>query len=136
MKKYEGMLLVEPTIAAREWEKVVEEVDRVAKRNEANVLAVTKWGERKLAYSVDKNNRGAYVLAYLEASPDSMVKIRADLELSEVVLRNLFLRHEGEILTEAPKDFETAGFSRPKPMGDRDRDDGGDRHRGRFSPRG
>ena len=45
MSTYEGMLLVEPTVAAREWEKIVEEVERVAERNKAKVLSLTKWGE-------------------------------------------------------------------------------------------
>ena len=52
MSTYEGMLLVEPTVAAREWEKIVEEVERVAERNKAKVLSVIKWGERKLAFPV------------------------------------------------------------------------------------
>jgi small subunit ribosomal protein S6 len=114
VRTYEGMLLVEPTVASREWNRVVEEVERVAKRNGAAVIQVTKWGERKLAYPVRKVNRGAYVLAYLAAPPKAVAKIRADLQLSEVVLRSLILKHEGELRKEPPKDFETAGPLPPK----------------------
>jgi small subunit ribosomal protein S6 len=112
------MLLVEPTIAAREWNRVVEELDRIAKRNGATVIQVAKWGERKLSYPVRRQNRGAYVLAYFSAPEKAVGKIRGDLQLSEVVLRSLFVSHDGELRQAPPKDFETAGPLPPK--GDRD----------------
>ena len=121
MSTYEGMLLVEPTVAAREWEKIVEEVERVAERNKAKVLSVTKWGERKLAFPVKKNNRGAYVVSYFEAEGDSVKGLRSDFSLSEVILRSSIFKHEGEMATEAPEDFPTAGLIRPKRPGDGDR---------------
>lgn len=121
MKTYEGMLLVDPTVAAREWNRVVEEIDRIVKRNEATVLQVTKWGERKLCYPVRRNNRGTYVLAYFAAPPGALAKIKADFQLSEIVLRSLLVAHEGELRKEPPKDFETAGPLPPK------MDRGGDR---------
>jgi small subunit ribosomal protein S6 len=114
VRTYEGMLLVEPTIAAKEWQRVVDEVERIAKRHGAAVLQVSRWGERKLAYPVKKNNRGTYVLTYFSAPPKVVGKIRADLQLSEVVLRHVILQHEGELRKEAPKDFETAGPLPPK----------------------
>lgn len=116
MRTYETMLLVEPTVATREWNRVVEEVDRVVKRNGASVLSVIKWGERKLAYPVKKNNRGTFVLAYFSAPEQAVGKIRGDLQLSEIVLRSLVVHHEGELKKEAPKDFETAGLLPPKPV--------------------
>jgi small subunit ribosomal protein S6 len=121
MSTYEGMLLVEPTVAAREWEKIVEEVERVAERNKAKVLSITKWGERKLAFPVKKNNRGAYVVSYFEAEGESVKGLRSDFNLSEVILRSSIFVHEGEMATEAPEDFPTAGLIRPKRPGDGDR---------------
>ena len=114
MRTYESMLLVEPTIAAREWNRVVEEIDRVVKRHGATVLQVAKWGERKLSYPVRKNNRGTYVLAYFSGPEGAVPKIKADLQLSEVVLRSILLQHEGELRKEPPRDFETAGPLPPK----------------------
>ncbi len=114
MRTYESMLLVEPTVAAKEWNRVVEEVERIAKRHGAAVLQVGRWGERKLAFPVKKNNRGTYVLAYLSAPPAALGKIKADLVLSEVVLRSILLQHEGELRKDPPKDFETAGPLPPK----------------------
>ena len=114
MRTYEGMLLVDPTIAAKEWSRVTDEVERIAKRHGAAVLQVTRWGERKLAFPVKKNNRGTYVLIYISAPPTAVGKIKADLTLSELVLRSIILGHEGELRKEPPKDFETAGPLPPR----------------------
>ena len=114
MHTYEAMLLVEPTIAAREWPKVIEEIDRLAKKNGATVLQVTKWGERKLAFPVRKCARGTYVLAYFGAPEKAVTKLRADIGLSEVILRSLVLAHEGEMRKEVSRDFEIAGPIPPK----------------------
>jgi len=114
MHTYEAMLLLEPTIAAREWPKVVEEIERIAKKNGASVVQFAKWGERKLAFPVRKCARGTYALAYLAVAEKSVPKIRADFGLSEIVLRSLVLRHEGELRKEPSKDFEIAGPIPPK----------------------
>ena len=114
MKTYEAMLLVEPTIAAKEWTRVPEEVDRIVKRHGAAVLSVVKFGERKLAFPVKKSNRGAYVVAYFSSPEKALGKIKADFQLSEVVMRSLILAHDGELRKEPPRDFETAGPLPPK----------------------
>jgi small subunit ribosomal protein S6 len=120
------MLLIEPTLATKEWDKVVAEVDRIAKRNGATVVSVTKWGERKLAYPVKRNNRGTYAVAYFQAEETAVAKMRSDFQLSEVVIRNIFVQHEGDPKKEPPKDFETAGLVPRKPMGDGGGEGGGE----------
>ena len=114
MKTYEALLLVEPTVAAKEWTRVPEEVDRIVKRHGAAVLSVVKFGERKLAFPVRKSNRGSYVVAYFSSPEKALGKIKADFQLSEVVMRSLILAHEGELRKESPRDFETAGPLPPK----------------------
>ena len=114
MKTYEALLLVEPTIAAKEWTRVPEEVDRIIKRHGASVISVVKFGERKLAFPVKKSNRGSYVVAYFSSPEKVLGKIKADFQLSEVVMRSLILAHEGELRKESPRDFETAGPLPPK----------------------
>ena len=71
-------------------------------------------GERKLAFPVRKCARGTYVLAYFGAPEKAVTKLRADIALSEVILRSLVLHHEGEMRKEPSRDFEIAGPIPPK----------------------
>lgn len=114
MRVYEGMFLVEPTVASKEWPKVIEEIDRVVKKNGATVIQTAKMGERKLAFPVRKSARGTFVLSYFSAPEKAVGKIRQDLAISDIVLRSLILQHEGPMLAEPPRDFETAGPIPPK----------------------
>lgn len=126
-RNYEAMFIVDPVVASKEWNKVTEEIEKTLKRYGANVLSVKKWGERKLAYPIKKQQRGTYVLAYYAAPTAANEKIRADFHLSEIVLRCLILQLEGEVKeAEAPKDFETIGVG-GRPQQER----GEDEHRGR-----
>ena len=44
MKTYEALLLVEPTVAAKEWPRIGEEIDRIVKRHGGAVVQVTRFG--------------------------------------------------------------------------------------------
>jgi ribosomal protein S6 len=103
------MVLVDPTIAAREWTKVTEELDRIMKKHGATVIQFVKWGERKLAFPVRKAKRGTYALAYFAAPETVIGHIRRDMSLSELIYRHLITTTTGEMRKEAPKDFEIAG---------------------------
>ena len=67
-------------------------------RAEAEVVAVKKWGERRLAYPIKGQKRGTYVLAYFRGRSDSYPRMERDCNLSEIVIRNMIIRadHIGE----------------------------------------
>ena len=109
MRHYECMLLLEPTIAAKEWDKASGEILRILTKNGAEHISTDKWGERKLAYPVKRNKRGTYALTYFKSPDDAMQKIQNDIGLSDIILRALIIACDGEVKKkEPPKDFETA----------------------------
>lgn len=93
MKTYEAMFLLEPSLSG-DFAAAEAEIRRILDRAGAKVLAIRNWEERKLAYSIGQNKRGLYVLTYFEASPDKIVGIERDVQLSEKTLRVLVLRRE------------------------------------------
>ena len=112
-QNYEVMFIVEPTVASKEWTRVTEELEKTIKRYGAEALSLKKWGERKLSFPIQKQQRGTYVLRYFSGPPESVNRIRDDFQLSEIVLRFLIIGHEGQIAAqEAPKNFETVGTMR------------------------
>ncbi len=105
MPRYECMLLVDPAAAAKEWNAVSEEIGKTFEKHGAKVIALNKWGERRLAYKIKGTSRATYVLVFFEGPADAPKNLRADFLLSETVMRTLILAHPGEILkveTEPP----------------------------------
>ena len=91
MNTYEAMMLFDPAFASDQ-ENVRKEVDRLLERAGAQLIAMHRWDERKLAYEIKKRKRGVYVLIYMRAPAQSIAPLERDVGLSEGVLRALILR--------------------------------------------
>jgi small subunit ribosomal protein S6 len=89
---YEAMFLVDNREVKKGFEPARERVTVLLTKNGAAPRVVRKWDERKLAYDVARQKRATYVLAYFDAGPESVVRIRRDAELNEAILRCLVLR--------------------------------------------
>ena len=66
--------------------------DIVATRGHGTILAMRKFDERRLAYEIRGQKRGLYILMYARCSGSDMAHIERDCNLSEKILRTLFLR--------------------------------------------
>ena len=91
---YEGMFLVDSALATADWEGTLAVVENILKRADAEVVAIRKWGERKLAYDIDRKTRGTYILAYFNAEGPRITGIEKDVQLSEKIMRVLILGTE------------------------------------------
>lgn len=109
MRTYEAMVLVDPTVAARELNRIQEEVDRILKKNGGQLIQFSKWGERKLAFPIRKAKRGTYALVYFALPEKAIGKLRADFGLSELIYRSIVVNLHGMMRKDPPKDFEIAG---------------------------
>jgi len=92
LRLYEAMFLVDTGDAAA-WDDLVKHLEDVLTRHGAEVIGITRWDERKLAYLVNKHKRGTYVLSFFAARDGSgIAEIERDCRLSDKVLRVLILR--------------------------------------------
>lgn len=108
-RRYEGLFLVEPSLAAKHWDRVEKELKALFEKNGATIEALQKWGERKLAYPVESQKRGTYILAYFHAAGTQMAGVNSSIGLSEIVLRTLIIekpKTESEVLPELKDEDE------------------------------
>jgi len=88
------MFLVDSALATADWEGTLAFVENILKRADAEVVAIRKWGERKLAYDIQHKSRGTYILAYFKAEGGRIAGIEKDVQLSEKIMRVLVLGTE------------------------------------------
>jgi small subunit ribosomal protein S6 len=88
------MFLVDSALATADWDGTLAFVENILKRAEAEVVAIRKWGERKLAYDIEHKSRGTYILAYFKADGRRIAGIEKDVLLSEKIMRVLILGTE------------------------------------------
>jgi len=96
---YEAMFLF-PQSAAGDLQGALEHVQELFRRCGAEVLALSKWDERRLAYEIKGNKRGVYFHAYIRADASKMIGFERDCNLSEQLLRFILLRADN-VLPEA-----------------------------------
>lgn len=56
------------------------------------VMKIDRWGRRKLAYEIDKQRDGYYVLMNAEIDPKNLPELERNLKLSPDILRYLLIR--------------------------------------------
>ena len=88
---YECMFLLSQAEAA-DFNAAIGHLDEILSRSECDVLAMRKWDERRLAYEIDKQKRGVYILCYFTAEGDAAGRVERECGLSEHVMRVLVVR--------------------------------------------
>lgn len=73
---------------------VIDDVKDLISRNDGKVTKVEPWGLRKLAYPIQKQHEGRYVLMELDLEPQKVKEIERVLKLMEPVIRQLIIRLE------------------------------------------
>ncbi|MBP6063221.1 MAG: 30S ribosomal protein S6 [Fusobacteriaceae bacterium] len=92
MKKYEIMYIINPTILEEGRETVIEKVATILTKAGSNVLKSEKWGERKLAYPIDKKKTGFYVLTTFEIDGTKLAEVETKLNITEEVIRYIIVK--------------------------------------------
>lgn len=104
---YEGLFLLTQSATA-DLNAGLDFVRQLLERAKAEVVVLTKWDDRKLAYTIKGQKRGTYILSYFRAPRANLIGLERDCNLSENVLRAMFLRadHIGEVELEQARQGE------------------------------
>ena len=88
MQKYESMVVISTKQDEEAIKGLVEKFSSLISAN-GTLVSVDEWGKRKLAYMINKETEGYYVLYKFESTPDYPVEIERRLNINENVLRSL-----------------------------------------------
>jgi small subunit ribosomal protein S6 len=105
---YEGLFLMSQQ-AGGDLGGSVRFITEILQRAGAEILTVQKWDDRKLAYPVQGQKRGTYILSLFRVGGVQIANIERDCNLSDEVARVLILRgdHMGETeIAEVLKDAD------------------------------
>ncbi|QNN24546.1 30S ribosomal protein S6 [Planctomycetales bacterium ZRK34] len=105
---YEGLFLFNAATVGSNIAQATEIVNQLVQRAGGTVDIAYKWDDRKLAYKLEGQKRGLYILAYFTVDGKQVAHIERDVTLSEDVLRCLIIRadHVGETELELARDAE------------------------------
>ena len=105
-KLYEAMFLVD-SAQATDWDRINTIIKNILERSEAEIVSLKKWDERKLAYEINGQSRGTYILCYFEVDGEKIRDIEREVRLSEQIMRVLILSAENMSQKDIEKDTPT-----------------------------
>lgn len=94
MRAYELMVIFNPTVDERTVAPSMEKLLTLVTEAGGSVESVDVWGKRRLAYEIQKQSEGIYVLVNMTTTPDVALEINRQLTLNESVMRTKLLRNE------------------------------------------
>lgn len=108
MRRYEQIYILRPSLTEEEITTVIENSNQIILDEGGAIIALNKWGMRKLAYPIKKEPQGYYVLADFAATPDAVAEIERKFRIDDAVLKYLTVRTSDAITAEEIAEAQNA----------------------------
>ncbi len=96
MLQYETVFIADSTYTDQEIDELIKGYDQVITSAKGKMLKVEKWGKRRLAYAIRRNEEGVYVLMTIECPPSLVKELDRRYRMNDRILRHLVVRVENE----------------------------------------
>jgi small subunit ribosomal protein S6 len=91
-RAYEVIVVVRLDIEEGAVNNTIDQVKNWIETDEGKVQKVDRWGRRKLAYEIEKQREGYYVLMDAEMESRGLNELERNMNLSQNLLRYLIVR--------------------------------------------
>ncbi|HXJ94962.1 MAG TPA: 30S ribosomal protein S6 [Terriglobia bacterium] len=97
MRKYELIFIVRTDLPEEELGKLITQMEGVVTSHGGKVEKVEKMGRRRLAYRVQHQREGIYVLFVVEGSGETVKEFERRLKVNDAVIKYLSVRVDEEL---------------------------------------
>lgn len=94
MKKYELMLILSTSISEEERNNSLTELKNLLTKNEVKIEKEDIWGDKKMAYKINKSDRGFYVLFTIDMDWKLIKELSKTMNLDKNIVRYMFAKLE------------------------------------------
>lgn len=110
MRRYELMLVVRPDVPEDGVQAVLDRATRSVTQGSGQIVKVSPWGRRRLAYPIGAHREGSYHIVLFDAPSEAVLELERGLNITEEVMRHLVTRVERPTATRraAATDAEAA----------------------------
>lgn len=97
MRNYEIMFIVNPNASEEEIDKINGQIEGIITAGGGKIEKIEKMGKRRLAYEIDKNREGHYVLFVIGANGDIVRECERRLRVIDAVIKYITVRTDEEV---------------------------------------
>ena len=92
MALYESVIIGRQDLTPNQFEELIDGFIKIIESFKGVIKKRENWGLRNLAYKINKNRKGHYVLLNIDSSSDSIVEYERLMRLNEDIIRFLTIR--------------------------------------------
>ena len=92
MALYESVIIGRQDLTPNQFEELIDEFVKIIETFKGVIKKRENWGLRNLAYKINKNRKGHYVLLNIDSSSDAIVEYERLMRLNEDIIRFLTIR--------------------------------------------
>ena len=96
MRHYENLVIVKPTLTEEETKASIAKIEAVLTENGAEIVARDEMGTKKLAYQIDKNERGYFHVVYYTMAPANIAEVERRFRINEDLLRFVTIKYDSK----------------------------------------
>jgi small subunit ribosomal protein S6 len=85
------MCLLDNREVRKGWQPLKDAITGLFTKHGAKILSSRRWEERRLAYPINGQHRGTYLLVYFAVDTQAVAAMRRDLQFNEALLRWLLV---------------------------------------------
>ena len=93
MTCYETLFVVKPTLTDEETAAQIAKIKDIVTKEGGELVATNDMGMRKLAYQVEKNDRGYYTVLFYKAEGTLIQELERNLKINEDVIKFLTVKY-------------------------------------------
>ena len=107
MRRYELMLVLRPDTADDRVQQILDRTTRGIAAGDGQIVKVSPWGRRRLAYPISGYREGSYFIVVFDAPSDAIDELEHGLNITEEVMRHLVTRIERPVRRTDRRDDES-----------------------------
>lgn len=92
MSLYESVFIARQDVSVQDVDKLSEKFSKIITDMKGKVIKKEYWGLKTLAYLLNKNRKGHYVMFGVDASPEAMAELQRQLGLNEDIIRSMTVK--------------------------------------------
>jgi small subunit ribosomal protein S6 len=96
LHEYELVVVINADIAEEDVPAAIERMTSAVTTRGGEVVEVTPWGRRKLAYPISQHSEGNYVLTQIKLDPLRAHELESGFAISDDIVRHLLIRTDEE----------------------------------------
>ncbi len=94
MRNYELVVIFDPSLEEEAVGKELSKITSLIEKEKCEVSNIDKWGVRKLAYPIKKQESGYYIIVYFKGKSSIISELDRVNKINDKILRHLIVKSD------------------------------------------